>query len=70
MLVTGGTPRAIVSKINAKIVELLNAPAVTERFAGAGLEPVSSTPEEFASVIRNEIPRWKQVVKAGNIHIE
>jgi tripartite-type tricarboxylate transporter receptor subunit TctC len=42
-------------------------PDVKERFASLGLEPQSSTPEEFDKVIREDIERWTRVVKAANI---
>jgi len=70
LVVPGGTPRAIVMKTNAEIVRLLKSPVVGERFAAAGLEPRSSTPEEFADLLRREIPRWQNVVKTANIRLD
>jgi tripartite-type tricarboxylate transporter receptor subunit TctC len=70
MMVPGGTPRAIVMKANAEIVKLLKSPALSERYAAGGMEPLSSTPEEFADRIKREIPRWHRVVKEANIRVE
>jgi tripartite-type tricarboxylate transporter receptor subunit TctC len=70
MMVPGGTPAAIVTKINAEIVKVLRSPATSERYAAAGLEPVTNSPAEFAAQLKQEIPRWQQVVKAANIHVE
>ena len=70
MMVPGGTPAAIVAKINAEIVKVLRSPATSERYAAAGLEPVTNSPAEFAAQLKQEIPRWQQVVKAANIHVE
>ena len=70
IVVPGGTPRAIINKLNAEIVRLLKSPVVSERFANAGVEPLGSTPQEFADVIRREVPKWKEVVKAAKIHVE
>lgn len=66
----GGTPRAIVMKANAEIVKVLKSPAVSERFSAIGLEPLSSTPEEFVDLIKRDAPKWQQVVTAANIRIE
>jgi tripartite-type tricarboxylate transporter receptor subunit TctC len=44
MMVPGGTPRAIVTKINAEIARVLRAPATSERYATAGLEPITNSP--------------------------
>ena len=66
----GGTPRAIVRKTNAEVVRLLKSPDVSSRFAGAGVEPQTNTPEAFAELIRREIVTWSKVVKAANIRVE
>jgi tripartite-type tricarboxylate transporter receptor subunit TctC len=66
----GGTPRAIVAKTNAEVVRLLGSAEVSKRFAGAGVEPVTNTPEAFARMIADEIPKWQKVVKAANIRVE
>jgi tripartite-type tricarboxylate transporter receptor subunit TctC len=70
MVFPGGTPRAIVSKTNTEIVRLLKVPAIRERFLAVGLEPVSNTPEEFASLIRREVPRWKKIAAQAKIQID
>jgi tripartite-type tricarboxylate transporter receptor subunit TctC len=66
----GATPRAIVMKANAEIVKLLQSPAVSERYAAAGLEPRSTTPDEFADLLKREVPKWKRVVKDVGIRVE
>jgi len=66
----GGTPRAIVTKANAEVVRLLKSPEVSSRFAGAGVEPQTNTPEAFAELIRSEVVTWSKVVKAANIRVE
>ena len=66
----GGTPRAIVLKTNAALREVLAAPALRERFAAGGLEPLSSTPEEFRDRIRSEVPRWKEVARQAKIQLD
>ena len=70
MMAPGGTPRPIVNRLAVEISRLLKAPVVLERFAAAGLEPVSNTPDEFAALLRREIPEWQKVAKAANIRVE
>lgn len=60
-----GTPREIVARLNAEIVKAVRLPAVRERFATLGTEPVGSTPEECAAFLRAEIDKWAKVVKAS-----
>ena len=66
----GGTPPAIVKKTNLEVVRLLKSPEVASRFAGAGVEPITNSPEAFAKVIRDELPKWHKVVKAAGIKVE
>jgi len=70
MVFPGGTARPIVSKTNAEIVRLLAMPTTRDRFAGAGLEPVSNTPQEFAELIRREVPKWKKIAQQANIQMD
>jgi tripartite-type tricarboxylate transporter receptor subunit TctC len=66
----GGTPGAIVKKTNAEVVRMLKSAEVSRRFAGAGVEPITNSPEAFAKMIRDEIPKWHKVVKAAGIKVE
>ena len=66
----GGTPRAIVSKTSGEINKLLVSPEVSRRFANAGVEPMTNTPEAFSEMIAQEIPKWQKVVKAAKIRVE
>ncbi len=67
---TGGTPRAIVRKAHAEVVRLLRAPEVSGRFATAGVEPMTNTPEAFAEMIRLEIPKWTKVARAAKLRVD
>jgi tripartite-type tricarboxylate transporter receptor subunit TctC len=62
-----GTPAALVARLNAEINKALQTPAVVQQLAGEGAIPMPASPKAFADLIASEIPRWAQVVKAGNI---
>lgn len=66
----GGTPRAIVQKTNAEVVKLLQRPDVSKRFANAGVEPQTSTPEAFNALLAREATTWGKVVKEANIRVD
>ena len=68
ILAPGGTPGAIVNKLNSEIIAVLKE--VRERVAVHGLETIGSTPDEFATVIRNDLPRWAKVVRDAGIKPE
>jgi tripartite-type tricarboxylate transporter receptor subunit TctC len=64
------TPRAIVSRLNADIVNVLNAPDVRERLLSQSSEPVGNSPEAFAAFIKSEHEKWARVVKQAGIRLE
>ncbi len=65
MLVTSGTPKPILDKIHKETVAVLNSPAIKEQFGVQGLEPVPTTPEAFAKLLRSDIAKWAKVIKAS-----
>jgi len=65
--VTGGTPAAIVERLNAAVRKALETPDTRRRFVELGGEPAASSPEEMRSFITSEIEKWKKVVAARNI---
>jgi tripartite-type tricarboxylate transporter receptor subunit TctC len=70
VLAPAGTPPEIVAKLNDAIVRALATPAVKETLSKLGVEPKSSTPEEFAATIRADIDKWAKVVQEANITLE
>lgn len=60
-----GTPAAIVAKLNAEVVRMLQQPDVRERMLQQGAEPAPTTPAEFTALIRNDIARWAKVIQAS-----
>ena len=70
LLAPAGTPREIVRRLNAEWVKAAATPDTREKMAVAGVEVLTSSPEQFADMIRKEIPRWGKVVRDANIKIE
>ena len=65
-----GTPRAIVNKVNADVKKVLALPEIRDRLAGEGAEVTSSSPEEFASLIKSDMGKWARVVKQSGAHAD
>ncbi len=65
-----GTPKAIVAQLNAEIAKALESKDVQERLAGVGCEPFKSTPEQFATLVRDDLPRWAKIVKDSGATID
>jgi tripartite-type tricarboxylate transporter receptor subunit TctC len=70
LLFPAGTPRQILTKVNADVNAALTSPALAQKFAAVGLEPAGNTPEEFAKMLRSEIAKWRKVVEVANIKVE
>ena len=62
-----GIPPDVVAKLNAVINKALALPEVSLQLASEGAVPVQTTPQVFAELIAREIPRWREVVRAGNV---
>jgi tripartite-type tricarboxylate transporter receptor subunit TctC len=68
-----GTPKDVVAKLNAAVVDALADPAVRQRFADAGLEIPprdKQTPEALGAYHKAEADKWWPIIKAANIKVE
>ncbi len=70
VVTTGGTPPAIVNKLNTEINRILQLPDVRERLGVLGAEILGGTPKEFADHIQREIPKWAKVIKDAGVRLE
>ena len=68
--VPAGTPRDIVTQLNAGINRMVEQPEVRERLTGLGLVPVGGTPAALGDHLKSEIARWTKVVKEAGIKLE
>lgn len=65
-----GTPAALVARLNAEINKALAMPDVAQQLATEGAVPTPATPAVFGQLIASELPRWADVVRAGNVKPE
>lgn len=63
-------PPAIVEKLNAAVAKAVQNPHVKARFAELSFEAVPNSPEQFGRIVKEEIHRVGEVVKAANIRID
>ena len=70
LLAPTGTPRDIVTRLNAEVANALREPDARARLYSIGAEPLNNTPEEFGSFIQGEMSKWAKVVKAAGIRVE
>ncbi len=67
LLVRAGTPQEIIDLLHREVVKVMALPEVRDRLVTLGFEPVASTPEAFATWIRDEIAKWGKVIREANI---
>ena len=67
MLAPAKTPRAIVSVLHREIADLLAGADVRQHMSTLGLDPVASTPDDFAQRMTGEIELWRRIIDAADI---
>jgi tripartite-type tricarboxylate transporter receptor subunit TctC len=65
LVAPAGTPKPVIERLNAEVVKALQSTLVRERFEANGIVPISSTPEEFGQLIKSELARWRDIIKAS-----
>lgn len=70
ILAPAATPAAIVQRLNTEITSVLRSPEVRERFVSAWLEPLPSSQEEMASLMKSETAKWARVIKESGATVD
>ncbi|MET3792796.1 Bug family tripartite tricarboxylate transporter substrate binding protein [Aquamicrobium terrae] len=65
-----GTPDAIVEKLNAAVVQAIGTETVRDGLIKAGVEPKSSSPDEFSKLIATEYEQWTVLIEEAGIKPE
>jgi tripartite-type tricarboxylate transporter receptor subunit TctC len=65
-----GIPRPVVQRLNEALIVAMRSPGMRERISAAGFELWTSTPEEFARVIRADRDRWGPIVRASGAKVD
>lgn len=65
-----GLPKDIVSKLATDLVAVLQMTDVHERLTAMGVEPIGTTPEQLAALMRSELEKWTKVIRAAKIQLD
>ena len=65
-----GTPHEIIAKLHAELAKAAVTPSFHDRLTEQGYDVLSSTPEQMAGSIRNEIAKWGKIVKASGARVD
>jgi tripartite-type tricarboxylate transporter receptor subunit TctC len=67
VMAPAGTPRAIVTRLNAEIAKVLARPDTRERFAAQALEPGAMSAEQYGDYIKAEAEKWGRLIREAGI---
>ena len=70
VLAPAATPKPIVARLNALIVNVLQMREIRERLAGMGFEPVGNTPEQFGEYLKAKMAEIGKLIKAADLKLE
>ena len=67
VLAPAGTPRNVITRLNAELVKVMHSPEMKDKLAATGTEARTSTPEEFAAYIKSEMAKWGDVIRKAGV---
>jgi tripartite-type tricarboxylate transporter receptor subunit TctC len=63
----GATPRHVIEKIASDVKRLITTSEMRERFTALGVEAEGTSPSEFKQYFRNDVEKWRKVVRAAGV---
>ncbi|WP_439811365.1 tripartite tricarboxylate transporter substrate binding protein [Bordetella bronchiseptica] len=65
-----GTPAVVVDRLNQALVAVLSNAKVREALVGQGYEVATSTPDAFSRMVRDDVAKWRKVVKEARVKVD
>ncbi len=70
VLAPAGTPKEVVTRLAGAIGQAARSPEIRQKLLDQGAEPVGNTPEEFSDLLRDEVAKWRTVIRAAGLKAE
>jgi tripartite-type tricarboxylate transporter receptor subunit TctC len=70
LLAPAATPKEVVSRLNAEVVKIVNAPDFRKKMDEIGAQPIGDTPAQMAMLIKDDTERFAKLVKDAKVTIE
>ena len=70
LMAPAGTPPEVIAKLSSETAKVMAQADLKERFARLGMEPMTSTPEQFATHLRAETAKWAKIVRDSGARAE
>jgi tripartite-type tricarboxylate transporter receptor subunit TctC len=65
-----GTPADVIATLQKQVANAINTPAVKQKLIDFGIEPIASTPAQYAELIKSETTRWHKIIKLQHISLD
>lgn len=63
----GRMPKPLLARIHSEVVRAIHHPETRQRLLADGMDVLSGTPEQFGQVIKDDLAKWRRVVKETKI---
>jgi tripartite-type tricarboxylate transporter receptor subunit TctC len=70
LMAPAGTPEAVIARLHKEVLAVLATPEVREFFAKQGADVVTSSPAEFAAMVKTERTRWAEVIRTSGAKVD
>jgi tripartite-type tricarboxylate transporter receptor subunit TctC len=70
LLAPAGTPKEVIARLNAEFNKALQTPELRKKLGDEGADAAGGTPEQFAALIKDEVPRWGKIVKDSGAKVD
>ncbi|MFN3375888.1 MAG: Bug family tripartite tricarboxylate transporter substrate binding protein [Burkholderiaceae bacterium] len=65
-----GTPPEVVNALQKQVAAAIQTPSIRQKLVDFGIEPVGSTPQQYAELIRTEVQRWHKLIRDQKISLD
>ena len=70
LLAPAATPKDVIAKLNAEFNKALQTPELRKKLGDEGADAAGGTPEQFAALMKDEVPRWGKIVKESGAKVD
>ena len=67
VLAPAATPKTVIDKLAAEMARIVSLPDIREKLQTQGLQPIISTPEQSAALMKADMAKYARIIKTANI---
>jgi tripartite-type tricarboxylate transporter receptor subunit TctC len=70
LLAPAATPKAVIDKLSGEMAKILAMPDIREKLLSQGMTPYTTTPDQFAALLKADLAKYARIIKTANIKLE